>query len=340
MMFARKCRGVERQTGSAVKARASSPFLVFVVVCVLVLSGCVRITGVGGGTLELQRTEDGLSGVELTEYVAENLLIAKVKGSIYESGETVSVFGTCLDADDNVIPNVTAELSAWYPNGTQFINASNMTEVQPSYFLYTAPMSPVQGTYLTQLRCELDGQFALAFGEWQNPFWVTRINATQQAVLNVSDQVEILTNQVNASFNVTFTKLDQLNTTINQTFTNISQQITEVGIIANGSVDRNDSLLAQLLFMLKDDLVANEIIVVVESTSPLVFRHDFTVNVTATDSLGNVLDGGSVNCFINTTNNPPTVEELMNPVAGPKFTFTEKVIVVFGYQWDTWCVYT
>jgi hypothetical protein len=195
-------------------------------------TACVKVHDPYGDILEVVPGEVGLA-LSAGEVVVERLLEAKVKGSIYEAGEIVSVFGTCLDAYDLPFINETtnasltnATFSAWYPNGTQFIYETDVVELlEPGHYLYTAPMAAVEGTYLTRLKCSLEDQFAYAWGEWQNPRWVGKINET--------------INQVNGT-----------QALINQTFTNLSNQITIVGNIANNTVDRNDSLLYEMLLNL------------------------------------------------------------------------------------------
>ncbi|MBR9700897.1 hypothetical protein GOV11_03465, partial [Candidatus Woesearchaeota archaeon] len=50
---------------------------------------------------------------------------AVVKGSIYETGENMTVFGACLDAGGDLLEESTATLQAWYPNGTVMLEATD-----------------------------------------------------------------------------------------------------------------------------------------------------------------------------------------------------------------------
>lgn len=297
--------------------------LIVLMLAVLTTS-CVKVHDPYGDVLEVVQGDSGLMAVgpAVTETV-ERILKAKVKGSIYESGEIVSVFGTCLDAYDAPFLNasnesiINATFSAWYPNGTQFIFETDVVELtSPGHYLYTAPMAAVEGTYLTRLKCSLDDQFAYAWGEWQNPRWVGKINET----INQINETQVL---------------------INQTYTNLSNQITIVGDIANNTVDRNDSLLYQLLWNITQNGVpttglTGAINFTEEFTNP-VFHGLWEINAT-------VLKGGTqvgsdyVNCYINTTNANPTNNAQMEPITGPKFHYEEIVKKRFDFDWDIWCV--
>ena len=137
----------------------------WITVCIIVIVFC------GLGIVFLSRTAKS----ELAIVSSENKdvvrqMVANVKGSIYGSGEIMSVFGTCVDM--NYVPiNTSAYFSAWYPNGTQFISNTSMTQLQIGYFLYTGPMSVQKGTYLTEMECvdESTGQTAKAMCmKWLN----------------------------------------------------------------------------------------------------------------------------------------------------------------------------
>jgi hypothetical protein len=550
--------------------------IVFIVLALLVLSGCVKIHGLDGQPMEIEKTELGLSAVETATTFTEKLLKAQVKGSIYESGETVSVFGTCLDADDGVLPGIVATMSAWYPNGTQFIFETVMAEVTPGHFLYTAPMDPVRGTYLTRLKCQVGdanstgtgqnlvaywdaesggtnavatgtalsaigsasvrpdakvgsfafnlsgdtsnywsatatelpvsgdarslcywgkldadfggshnnflvswgstpgsagfggyigippnyagnsyggtgtpmsaasytslgtwnfychtydgvtlknyfngvpdttagqtlsttgqtiylgeipsvstccqadgaidevavwsreitasevssiynagfgapysavsfvnvtGQYAYAFGEWQNPYWVKRINDTQalvnvtlQEVLENQELINNLSDDVAAGFNETFVQINNTNTLINTSTTNIINNITYAAMVANDSVDRNDSYIVNLLLQIINNGTPTTgpggAISWIEEWETPVFHRSWTINATA--FVGSTQVGNDVvNCFINTTNANPTNNAQMDPIAGPKFTYTEVVKKLDDFDWDVWCV--
>lgn len=154
---------------------------VYVVIAVmLLLSGCGLRDD--DGLINAQWKEGKLSAV--TTSTSEDKLIASVKGSIYGSGERVSVFGTCLNANDEEIPGTYGTLSAWYPNGSLSFYGTNMTAMGGGRFVYTGQMNVVQGTYLTEFVCHLNASnvTAKAFGEWQNPMWVSNITDTSALV--------------------------------------------------------------------------------------------------------------------------------------------------------------
>ena len=142
---------------------------------VLLLNGCVLTDSSGNKvriSIDEQNRMSAVTQVEKVDAITTKTLRAMVKGSIYESGEAVSVFGACLDADDAPFPNTYATFDAWYPNGTMFIVNESLPAIQDGYYLYTAPMASVQGTYLTQITCRVNGstEIAKAQGEWQNPY--------------------------------------------------------------------------------------------------------------------------------------------------------------------------
>jgi len=149
-------------------------------------------------------------------------LRAMLKGSIYESGEEVTVYGACFDGWGYLIPGSNATFSSWYPNGTQWHNESPMTSIAGSgRFRIQMNMSDTMGTYLTQIRCNYEGDFALAFGEWQNPDWVKRIKDTQDSVINLT---ALTTSQYN---NISL----QIDNFWNETQINFSQVLIAIGEI-------------------------------------------------------------------------------------------------------------
>lgn len=237
--------------------------IIAVMLLAILLTGCSIFTS-GNKRLKVDVVDGKVIAFEGEEPVKQSLK-ALVKGSVYETGEQVSVFGTCLDADDMPLPGTYAVLSSWYPNGTAFFANVSMTEIQTSYFVYTGTMNAVQGTYLTELTCHLNGSdmVARAFGEWQNPVWVSRIASTQGAVANLSAQLSNVSSNLTMqigdlrvnmtdSFAITWQKIDNLsfNVSFNDTLINITEQLNYVAWVANNSVDRNDSLLAQLMYQM------------------------------------------------------------------------------------------
>jgi len=116
----------------------------------------------------------------LGEDSSSKTLKAIVKGSIYKTGENMTVYGACFSGDGYLLPEAVATFTAWYPNGSIVTgpNASMdaITVDQDGFFVngtgrhkIHVTMSSTQGTYLTEMRCSLDGEWAVAFGEWQNP---------------------------------------------------------------------------------------------------------------------------------------------------------------------------
>lgn len=143
--------------------------------------------------------------VEKGTFQSSPYLFAIVKGSIYETGSNMTVFGACQDGDGYLIPGSTANFTAWYPNGTLMLgpNASMVPIVNDSLdptgrFMIHVNMTSTIGTYFTEMRCEYAGQYALAFGEWQNPEWVKKIGDTYENTLLVQQQLGNLSSSLNA----------------------------------------------------------------------------------------------------------------------------------------------
>lgn len=162
-------------------------------------------------------------------------LRAMLKGSIYESGEEVTVYGACFDGWGYLLEEANATFSSWYPNGTLWHNESPMINISESgRFRIQMNMSDTMGTYLTQIRCNYEGDYALAFGEWQNPDWVKKIADTQDAVINLSDlsieQYNNITNIINNFWNETQINFSQVLIAISDidVTENLARDITEL----------------------------------------------------------------------------------------------------------------
>jgi len=131
-----------------------------------------------------------------------NKIRAMLKGSIYESGESMTVYGACFDGFGYLIPGSNATFSSWYPNGTQWHNESAMASVDSSgRFNIQLTMGDTYGTYLTEITCWYEGDYAMAFGEWQNPDWVKRIKDTQDLVINLTNLTSVQYANISATIN-------------------------------------------------------------------------------------------------------------------------------------------
>ena len=312
-------------------------------VCVI-LMGLLVVFGIPltngeGKTMKVVYGEEGLSAGIVEKHMTQDELRVMVKGSIYETGEAVAVYGTCLNSTDDGFPNSYGMLSAWYPNGTQaFINAS-MVELQTGYFSYIASMLPVQGTYLTEFTCYINGTdlHAKAFGEWQNPRWVERIG-------NISVDIANLSNNTENWFNITWTKIDSINMSFNSTFANITDQLNYIAMVANNSVDRNDSYLASLLQDIAAAVgapVTHNLTTVIVADTPVINKN-WNIDVTAYNEYNVTVGSPLVSCFLNTTNIPPSVNQQMDAKKrlndDPYFSWTEKVKST-NFAFTVQCVY-
>ena len=155
-------------------------------------------------------------------------LRAEVKGSIYETGSNMTVYGACFDGNSYLLPDANATFTAWYPNGT-IVTGPNATmdkiydDFQGNHpngtgrWKIHVTMSSTIGTYLTEMRCEYAGEYAVAMGEWQNPEWVKRIGDTQVTanqtyvlLQNVSSVLQTFQNDTNTSFTDVLTAISSI----------------------------------------------------------------------------------------------------------------------------------
>jgi len=150
---------------------------------------------------------------------------------------TVSYDSMIVDVVDfNTLTD--ASFSAYYPNGTQFVFDEYLPEIDEGYYLYTANMSSVQGTYLTELTCHLEGSdmVAKAFGEWQNPFWVARLALLNDSINNINISLNASELNISVDLSEVLDVLDAMNLTIegidNTTLTLI-QNMQEVNLTTN-----------------------------------------------------------------------------------------------------------
>lgn len=161
-------------------------------------------------------------------------LKAMVKGSIYETGEEMTVYGACFRGDGTLLPAATATFSSWYSNGTQWQSDAAMTSINNSgRWLIHVNMSPVSGTYLTQIKCSLGGQTAIAFGEWQNPNWVARIATINDYVVlinsttvSIENKVDALSAQLNANVTTILLEISNLSMNLTNYYNDITNQIS------------------------------------------------------------------------------------------------------------------
>lgn len=347
--------------------------LLVLLLVVFVATACVRLTDENGNDVKVQWGKESSFSAERTVQVptsVKQLLRAQVKGSVYETGEMVSVFGTCLNATDEPISTGTyATMSAWYPNGTMFFSNVSMDEIQPGYYLYSDFMSAVQGTYLTEFLCHVNGsaEFAKAWGEWQNPMWVKRladlnntlsnlnfsVNLTpiQDQLNNISLQIGNMSVNMTNSFEITWQNQNTTNVYINETFQNLTQQLTVISSVANSSVDRNDSYLAWLIqqIIVSTGAPINRSLYVTVDADPPILHSNWEVRIAVLNEYNVTVGYPVISCFINTTNLPDsTKNQLMTAASGMKFSngethtgfkWSEKINLLDSFDYVTWCVY-
>lgn len=143
----------------------------------------------------------------------EEELNAVLKGSIYETGGNMTVFGACVDGDGELVPEAVVGFTAWYPNGSIFVENQSMLPILNNSgnlsgrWRIHLTMPDTIGTYLTQMRCDYKNEYALAFSEWQNPEWVDMLVETYWNVLGLNSSVSQLSSDMGGNFSVVFSML-------------------------------------------------------------------------------------------------------------------------------------
>lgn len=177
------------------------------------------------------------STVTVTE---ETKLISKLTGSIYETGDMITVFGTCLTGEDQPI-DTDINLRVFYPNGILFINTTNLTHFDTGYWFWSGTMEAIEGTYLTEFTCILGDQRAISYGEWQNPIWVNRLAVIDNTTQFINDQL------ANLSINVS---IGDINVTLQcPDGTSICDKLSQIMNLTNTSFNITISGIQELLNM-------------------------------------------------------------------------------------------
>ena len=119
-----------------------------------------------------------------------NLIYAKVFGSIYEDSEKIIIFGTCSDELNH--PKATnATMTVYYPNTSIFLNHSNMTQIAEGRFNLSA-ITTTKGNFLVELNCTTTTtdpvDYAMAYAEFQNPTWTNKIQTAINDIAAVIGQ--------------------------------------------------------------------------------------------------------------------------------------------------------
>jgi hypothetical protein len=121
-------------------------------------------------------------------------------------------------------------------------------------------MSTTMGTYLTEITCYYQGDTAVAFGEWQNPDWVSRIKTIEDYVTVINDTTMAIYDKVdNISYylqNDTVTILNSiadLKTVTSEQYGNLTVQITNF----DTKVQSNFSYAYQLIAGMNSSLAVD-----------------------------------------------------------------------------------
>ena len=159
----------------------------------------------------------------------EGGLKAIVKGSIYESGEEITLYGACFGPSGTLLPTSNMTLSSWYSNGSMWHNETSFIAMGDGKFRIQMNMSSIQGTYLTQATCHWQNQESIAFGEWQNPTWVAKIGDTQTYVLSVNDSLYVVNSKLDNISTLIINETDQLDVAIDAVKNDTEDIITLIG---------------------------------------------------------------------------------------------------------------
>lgn len=166
----------------------------------------------------------------------ENSLKAMVKGSIYETGEEMTVYGACFRGNGQLEPGANATFDSWYSNGTQWHNNVPMTSIGGTgRWRIQMNMSSISGTYLTQITCSKGGMTAIAFGEWQNPNWVSRLKTINDYVVlinsttvSIETKVDALEQQINSNVTSIIVEINDLHNATTEYYNNLQEQIANL----------------------------------------------------------------------------------------------------------------
>jgi hypothetical protein len=340
-----------------VKSRTSEIILIFIIVIAICGLGIVAISQFGNSYFEQQPS---LASNQ------ERRLVARVKGSIYENSEQMSVFGTCVDSYDVPVINSTGTFYAWFPNGTQYLLSQPMTQMAEGYFVWQGAMPIVGGTYLTEFICDGLGQQARAWGEWQNPVWVNRIadilsltnysylllqdvngnvvsiNATVNEIidilnnLNISLNWSIVLNAINESTTNIIQNITFLQQTMENDFNQTNQLILDTQVIANASVDRTDSYLAWLLWKIINGTgspINGSVTWDEYYVDRVAYWHSWTIKIKVYDEYGSIVRSPLAYCTIETNMHP--LQYMVSE--GDHFTITLFINQLDDLSWITFC---
>lgn len=120
---------------------------------------------------------------QVIETPSNQLLNAKVFGTIYEDRDNATIWGTCSNNENKPLES-NATINLFYPNSTLLLNKSNMSRVSTGIFNLTVALDSTRGNYLIMLNCSEGANSAVAYAEFQNPNWANKI---QDIVTDVRD---------------------------------------------------------------------------------------------------------------------------------------------------------
>jgi len=199
-------------------------------------------------------------------------LHAEVLGSIYESGEEITLYGACFGPSGDLLPMSNMTLTSWYSSGVMWHNETPFLPMGGGRFRIQMNMSSTMGTYLTQATCHWQNQEAIAFGEWQNPDWVARIADTQTYLIAVNSSIYMVSSKIDNLTSIVINRSDAIDLAIasvqNDT-TNILTLLGNLNVTFSG--DLNASGLATQRFV-------NEVYNLVHSLAPNYWVLDETAN--------------------------------------------------------------
>ena len=104
-------------------------------------------------------------------------LIAILKGSIYETGENISIYGVCFRSSNETneeFVDANVSIKIFRGNGSTLVD-NNMSTLSLGHYVYHWVVPDIQETFLTEMNCTYGDKYATAWGEVQNPLWANRI---------------------------------------------------------------------------------------------------------------------------------------------------------------------
>ncbi len=173
---------------------------------------------------------------ELINTPSQNILNAKVFGTIYEDRDNATIWGTCSNSENKPLES-NASITIYNPNSSMLVNQTNMTKVNTGIFNLSVGLTATRGNYLVMLNCSTATDYAVAYAEFQNPSWVNKL----QTILND------IGNVLSATTNKKDFRIDKL-TAVSPIYPNETIHIEATFSDGNGSLATPDEINLTILY--------------------------------------------------------------------------------------------